>query len=479
MLSTLSQKFFRKLRPKKSVFRGFGAKAETTIPRSDFDPLELAKTYYGTNPFPKYSTLCLEAGALNLAQGFPDYPILDILENSGLEALNFPKETHQPGRSDQFYRTFGKAVSQRLGRDIQDENMMVSFGCGGAYAAIVNANLNEGDEVILFEPFFLWHPLLENIGIFPKVARFKWDEENNRSVVDFDYLKTLITPKTKMITLINPNNPDGKIWTQEEIEALREICYENPQMFVIADETYNLFTYDGNQLVSIATVEGMWERTVTLYSCGKEMSCTGWRTGAAIGPDYLIRPAQEFLRWNHIQSASFTLKGLGIAYERAIEPYKGFDNFFHWKKNNYQLRKDTCQSAVTESSKLNLDVIPTSGGYTFIALIQKDIHKINIKYFYHDKQIPEGIDQSQLPPLSDQGGLLKFEDWKKLPGVELSPDQAFAHWSSWELGVTVIPGSYFFYNTGRDLLDKKGVGFVRFSVCKRLSVFKALREALA
>jgi aspartate/methionine/tyrosine aminotransferase len=100
-----------------------------------------------------------------------------------------------------------------------------------------------------------------------------------------------------MILIINPNNPNGKTFSLEEMLEIRKICLDNPQIFIMSDEVYTLFMYDGNQQVCISSLPDMFERTVTVNSQGKEFSCTGWRMGTLTGPEYLVKPVGEFLNF--------------------------------------------------------------------------------------------------------------------------------------------------------------------------------------
>ena len=108
--------------------------------------------------------------------------------------------------------------------------------------------------------------------------------------VDFDLLRAKLgSGKVKAIMLNTPHNPVGKVFGLDELQQLASLCIEH-DLLVISDEVYDCLTFDGKEHIRIASLEGMWDRTVTVGSAGKSFACTGWRVGWAIGPEHLLRP---------------------------------------------------------------------------------------------------------------------------------------------------------------------------------------------
>lgn len=453
------------------------------VQRTGLDPLAVVKSYENSNPFIKYSMLSMQMNSLNLGQGFPDYSASDLVINAAEKALEEGLDCHLPSPSTgnpKFVNTFAKVASQRLQREIDPEkNIFTDIGCSGTYATAAHCLLEEGDECILFEPLFTWYPMLEFTGVKCKVSGFDWCEEEQRFKINIDHVRSLITPKTRMITLINPNNPDGKMLSLEELEGIRQICLENPRIFIFSDEVYNLFVFDGNQHIPTATLPDMYERTITFYSAGKEFSSTGWRVGIAVGPEVLIEKLVEFKRWAGEGSATNNQLAMHHAYTQAQEEYKGEESFFAWKKKDYQARKDAIFDVLEKGEKARIDTIPAEGGYTFNTSIRDDIQRVPVKYFYSEIELPEGFDQANKASLNEEGGLTEFGEWMNLPAVDHSPDQAYVQWLTREIGITAIPGSYLFYNKDPRIENRKGVDVVRFSLCKKFSVFEDMSKALS
>lgn len=138
-----------------------------------------------------------------------------------------------------------------------------------------------------------------------------------------------------MITMINPNNPNGKCFTLDELLQLRQICLENPQIIIMSDEVYTLFTYDGLKLIPIACIPDMYERTVTLNSQGKEFSCTGWRIGTLTGPEYLVEPVSEYMHFQQGGTNTHGQLALSAMLDEAELPYEGQENYWEWANKDF------------------------------------------------------------------------------------------------------------------------------------------------
>jgi len=163
------------------------------------------------------------------------------------------------------------------------ETVVVSNGATGAFTATVLTLCEPGDEVILFEPFYGYHSgLLRLYGVTPVAVPLTL--ESGRWTVDPDRLAAAITPRTKAIVCCTPANPTGKVWTRDELTDLYAIA-EREDLWVITDEIYEYMTYDGREHVSPASLDGAFERTITLSGFSKTFNMTGWRLGYAIAPE--------------------------------------------------------------------------------------------------------------------------------------------------------------------------------------------------
>jgi aminotransferase len=223
------------------------------------------------------TTECDRIGGINLAQGVCDTPVPAPVETAAIAAILAGHNIYT--RLDGIAR-LRNAIAQKQLRDYglrYDPETEVLVACGataGLHAAAM-ALLNPGDEVLLFEPFYGYHvSTLKSMRVKPvlvPLAEPDW-------VLDVDALKAAITPRTRAILVNTPANPSGKIFSRPELEAVADAAREH-DLFVLTDEIYEYFVYDGAKHISPATLDGMRERTIVMSGFSKTFSVTGWRLG--------------------------------------------------------------------------------------------------------------------------------------------------------------------------------------------------------
>lgn len=238
-----------------------------------------------------------EHGAINLAQGFPDFPAPEMLKEAACAAIRADVNQYAitwgaPG----LRRALAAKYARFYGMEV-DEAREVTITCGAteAMAAALLAVVDPGDEVIIFEPFYenygpdavlcgakpVWVPM-------PEVAR--------GGGLDLDRLAAAFSSSTRAIVLNSPNNPTGHVFAREELEAVAELCCRH-DVLAVTDEIYEHILYEGAHL-PLATLDGMRERTITVSGFSKTFSVTGWRIGTIVAPPDLtdgIRKVHDFL----------------------------------------------------------------------------------------------------------------------------------------------------------------------------------------
>jgi aminotransferase len=226
------------------------------------------------------TTLCGEMGGINLAQGVCDTPVPPVIEAAAFEAIRSGQNIYT--RCDGIAR-LREAIAQKQRRDYgleydPEREVLVASGATAGYHVAIMTLLNPGDEVILFEPFYGYHVnTLKSMRVAPvpvALAEPDWH-------LDADALRAAITPRTRAILVNTPANPSGKVFTLPESQNIAEAC-ERHDLFLITDEIYEYFVYDGARHICPATLPGMRERTIVISGFSKTYSITGWRVGYAV-----------------------------------------------------------------------------------------------------------------------------------------------------------------------------------------------------
>jgi aminotransferase len=220
---------------------------------------------------------CDAMGGINLAQGVCDTPVPAPVEAEAHAAIEGGYNIYTRLDGIARLRTAIAKKQQRdygLAFDPESEVLVASGASGGLHAAAM-ALLNPGDEVILFEPFYGYHvATLTSQRVKPVLVALAEPD----FALDAAALRAAITPRTRAIVLNTPANPSGKVFTQEETEAVCQVCVEH-DLFLITDEIYEYFVYDGTLHIAPATLPGMRERTIVISGFSKTFSITGWRLG--------------------------------------------------------------------------------------------------------------------------------------------------------------------------------------------------------
>ncbi len=240
--------------------------------------------------------LALQHKAVNLSQGFPDFPAPTEVKEAAIKAINEERNQYEITWGSKNLR---HSVAERLERLTGfgiDPETEVTVCCGSTECMIASllATINPGDEVIVFEPFY------ENYGpdaILSGATRRYVKLRPPDWSFDLDELRRAFNTQTKAIIINTPNNPTGKVFQRRELEVIAQLC-QVWNCLAITDEIYDHILYDGAEHVRMMTLEGMRDRTITINSLSKTFSVTGWRVGYAVAAPELnnaIRKVHDFL----------------------------------------------------------------------------------------------------------------------------------------------------------------------------------------
>jgi N-succinyldiaminopimelate aminotransferase len=252
---------------------------------------------FGTTIFAEMSALAAATGSVNLGQGFPDTDGPPPVIEAAVEAIRSGLNQYPPGPGVAVLRE-AVAGHQRRFYDLAvdpEGEVLITAGATEAIAAALLALCEPGDEVIAFEPYYdSYAACIAMAGAHRRPVTLR----PPAFAPDLDALGAAITPRTRMILLNTPHNPTGSVLAGEELAEIARLAVEH-DLLVVSDEVYEHLTF-GAAHVPIATLPGMWERTVTIGSGGKTFSVTGWKVGWATGPEPLVtavRTAKQFLTY--------------------------------------------------------------------------------------------------------------------------------------------------------------------------------------
>ncbi len=240
--------------------------------------------------------LAMKHQAINLAQGFPDFPAPAAIKQAAQDAIaadinqyaiTWGAKPLRDAIAEKFQRTQGLTIEP-------EREITVCCGATEAMMSAMMAIINPGDEVVIFEPFYEnYGPDAILSGATPRFVPLRAPD----FTFDRAQLAAAFGPATKAIILNTPNNPTGKVFSREELEFIRELCIRW-NVFAITDEIYEHILYDGARHISLATLDGMRERSITINGMSKTYSVTGWRVGWCIAPPEVtgaIRKVHDFL----------------------------------------------------------------------------------------------------------------------------------------------------------------------------------------
>ncbi len=254
----------------------------------------------GTTIFTVMSSLAAEVGAVNLGQGFPDFPMSEELEDLVTQAMKdgYNQYTHMNG-FPALREVLAEKIQDLYGRVVNPDTQ-ITVTPGGTYAiyTALTSMLQPGDEVIVFEPAY--DSYIPNIEINGAVA-VRIDLKFPDYHIDWEEVKKRITPKTRMILLNTPHNPTGSILGPKDIQQLRELT-AGTDILIHSDEVYEHLIFDGAEHCSILRYPDLLERSFVSFSFGKVYHCTGWKLGYSVAAPALMQEFRKVHQFNCFSS---------------------------------------------------------------------------------------------------------------------------------------------------------------------------------
>ena len=279
----------------------------------------------------RMTRISLDCGAINLAQGFPDFdPPKALLDRLAEVSYQGPHQYPITMGAPNFRAALAKKCGRFMGRALDpDTEIVVTIGSTEAMVDTIFALTNPGDKIAMFSPYFENYraqaimadcePVF--IPLVPPTFHF-----------DPNVLEDAFRQGIKAILICNPSNPSGKVFTREELEIIAGLCVKY-DVYAIMDEVYEHIVYEGHRHVYMNSLPGMWERTVSCSSLSKTYSITGWRLGYAIAPKELMDRVKQFHDFNAVGAASPLMEAAVVGLEMPDSYYEEFGaHYAHMKK---------------------------------------------------------------------------------------------------------------------------------------------------
>jgi aminotransferase len=275
---------------------------------------------------------CDAVGGVNLAQGVCDTPLPEVVMEAAIQAIRdgYNIYTRLDGVA-----VLRQAIAEKLEHyngmiADPDKEILVASGATGAMASACLALFDPGDQVILFEPFYGYHyNTLVSMRVEPVIVEM----EPSTWEIDFDRLRAAITPRTRAVMINSPGNPCGKVFTRPELEAIATVAIEH-DLFVLTDEIYEYFIYEGQSHISPATIPGMAERTISISGFSKTFSMTGWRMG------YLVASSKWMPAIAYFHDLGYVCAPSPFQYASAAGLRALPDSFYQGLATEYQEKRD-------------------------------------------------------------------------------------------------------------------------------------------
>ncbi|KAJ1413431.1 pyridoxal phosphate-dependent transferase [Ochromonadaceae sp. CCMP2298] len=272
---------------------------------------------------------------------------------------------------------------------------------------------------------------LDPSGVGSDGSQGKWE-------LDMNKLEAAVTPKTKLMLINTPHNPTGKVFTLEELQAIAHILERHPHVTAVMDEVYEKLVFDGREHIRLASLPGMWERCLTVSSCGKTFSATGWKVGWVYGAADLVKPIVLANQWIQYCVSAPTQRALSSILAQADRPYKPsdeenleFPSYYAYVCDEYVQKRNALAQMLRMG---NIHPYMPEGGFFIMA----DTSKYEVPDEYVQQPGPNGE-------------------------VPVTRDWGFARWLTVEKGITPIPPSAFYTPATKHL----AANLARFAFCKK------------
>lgn len=304
--------------------------------------------HVGTTIFSVMSKLATENNAINLSQGFPNFPVDPKLIEIYQQKLN--EDVHQyapmPGNS-RLLTEIAELVESSYGRRLNpSEEILITAGATQGIFTAITALILQGDEVVILDPSYdCYEPSITLTGGIPIRVQLSAD-----FLPDWNAIENAISEKTRMIVINNPHNPSGRIWDKADMDALEKLVLKFPKLLVLSDEVYEFITFEQKH-ISAHNYQSIFDQLITVSSFGKTFHITGWKMGYLTAPKSLMTEVKKVHQFN-VFSVNSVAQAVLADYLPTVD-VQSLGKF-------YQEKRDLFASLLTDS---RFELLPCDGTY--------------------------------------------------------------------------------------------------------------------
>jgi methionine aminotransferase len=345
----------------------------------------------GTTIFTVMSQMATEHNAINLSQGFPDFPVSEKLIDLVYQNMQIGHNQYAPMPGlPQLREAIAHKIKNTGGIKLDtDSEITVTAGATEAIFSSILATVNQGEEVIVLEPAYdCYIPAIEVAGGKAVPVGLNLPDFSP----DWQKVKDNITQKTRVIIINYPHNPSGAILTENDITALKEILEENPQIIILSDEVYEHIIFDGKTNLSVLKDDFLASRSIAVSSFGKTFHATGWKIGYMVAPEAIMKEIRKVHQYNCFSVHTPSQYAMA-EYLQNEQNYLGVSSMYEKKREFFQKAMQDSKFKVIPSygtyfQVLDFSEVSDMGDMEFAQFLikEKGVASIPVSAFYSDKQ---------------------------------------------------------------------------------------------
>ncbi|RFC55829.1 methionine aminotransferase [Brumimicrobium aurantiacum] len=311
--------------------------------------------HVGTTIFSVMSKMAADYKAINLSQGFPNFPVAPKLVENYERVIrgDYNQYMPMPG-SPQLLTEIGQKVETHYNRKVNPDNdILVTAGATEAIFATIQALIHKGEEAIVLDPSYdCYAPTVELAGGTPIHVNMEADFS-----IDWDKVEDAISAKTKLLIINNPHNPGGTVLSEQDLEAIEQIMERNPHIFLLSDEVYEFIHFEQKH-ISINTRKAIRKRAMIVSSFGKTFHVTGWKVGYLVAPKYImdeVKKIHQYIVFTVNSTAQQTLANYlpKANLSQLSSFYQKKRDFFRELMKNSRFELLDCQGTYFQAARYN------------------------------------------------------------------------------------------------------------------------------